>query len=441
MLDTLESLLGSQVNLLRAVTGCHQAANKLGCLIRDAPVMAGKELGTTIAMFNLLSPVMVLLRDFSGLHLPLSIELNVTEKQAGSNSSATTRRSRPDTLIIYGNSTLMLGEDKDVDLMPEALDDLQRYASGGLGICQYASIPGLPAYAASGFQLQFCFIDKSGNLSSSGVLLDLSTPHGRLQAVCCTIQCYRLLHLLSSHLPRLEKRLMLWKEVKRGPNATIMLIPGGAVKSIANFKSFAKAIGSSKDILQEAYNVARLSAADQKTLGEDPFLVYASNGPTFSSRSLLVTTTPLGYHRSIKTEKDARLLAMACLKSAVVLHKAGIVHTDFRLSNTVWLDEEHCMVIDLEHCRASSAPLPEGCESLCEWDDGTLEVSKGQKFFTAASDIYQIGRMLDSVRKGTWSLQFSSFVAMLLSKKSPNVEVEVLDGTMALQHEWMMVND
>ena len=99
------------------------------------------------------------------------------------------------------------------------------------------------------------------------------------------------------------------------------------------------------------------------------------------------------------------------------------------------------MVIDLEHCRASSAPLPEGCESLCEWDDGTLEVSKGRKFFTAASDIYQIGRMLDSVRKGTWSLQFSSFVAMLLSKKSPNVEVEVLDGTMALQHEWMMVND
>ena len=70
------------------------------------------------------------------------------------------------------------------------------------------------------------------------------------------------------------------------------------------------------------------------------------------------------------------------------------------------------------------------------------EVSKGRKFFTAASDICQIGRMLDCVRKGTWSLQFSSFATMLLSKKTHSEGVEVpLDGTRALQHEWITMNN
>jgi hypothetical protein len=130
------------------------------------------------------------------------------------------------------------------------------------------------------------------------------------------------------------------------------------VKSITQFNAFLNSIGSSKDILEKAYNVARQSAAHQKACGEEPFLVYASDGPTFIHSIFSVKTAPLGYYRSIKTEKDARLLAKACLQSAVVLHRGGIVHTDFRLSNTVWLDDEHCMVIDLEHCRSLSTPLP-----------------------------------------------------------------------------------
>ena len=148
----------------------------------------------------------------------------------------------------------------------------------------------------------------------------------------------------------------------------------------------------------------------------------------------------MGLHSIIQDSKSIH--AKACLQSAVVLHRAGIVHTDFRLSNTVWLDEEHCMVIDLEHCRSSSAPLPKDCHRLAEWDDGTLEASEGRELFTAASDVYQIGRMLHSVRKDSWSHQFSSFVTMLLSKKTHSEGVEVpLDGTRALQHEWITMNN
>ena len=92
-------------------------------------------------MFNLLSTVMNLLQDFSSVSLPLSFELNVTEKQAGSSSGAVTLRSRPDTLIVHGNSTLMIGKDKDSDKLNLAVDDLKGYVREGLGAAHYGSIP------------------------------------------------------------------------------------------------------------------------------------------------------------------------------------------------------------------------------------------------------------------------------------------------------------
>jgi hypothetical protein len=89
-----------------------------------------------------------------------------------------------------------------------------------------------------------------------------------------------------------------------------------------------------------------------------------------------------------------------------------------------------------------NASHPKDCDRLAEWDDGTLEASEGREFFTSASDIYQIGRMLHSVRQDSWSCQFSSFVTMLLSKKVHSEGVEVpLDGTRALQHEWITMNN
>ena len=155
-----------------------------------------------------------------------------------------------------------------------------------------------------------------------------------------------------------------------------------------------------------------------------------------------MSTTPLGYARSIDTEVDAYHLAWACLKSAAVLHKVGIVHSDFRLSNTVWLDEETCMVIDLEHCRRASEPLPVKKFQLREWDGGTLEMKGDHSFYTTTSDIYQIGRMLHGIKNGSWTPEFYSFVSLLLSKKAPPVHGQEpkdvpLEVGCALQHEWI----
>ena len=50
-------------------------------------------------------------------------------------------RARPDTLIVHGNSTLMIGEDKDASQLLLAVKDLESYVCEGLGAAQYGSIP------------------------------------------------------------------------------------------------------------------------------------------------------------------------------------------------------------------------------------------------------------------------------------------------------------
>ena len=73
-------------------------------------------------------------------------------------------RGRPDTLVICNMCTVMIGEDKVPGLMHEAIKDLKSYAQGGLVAAQYGAVPGIPAYAASGHELQFCFISHDGQV-------------------------------------------------------------------------------------------------------------------------------------------------------------------------------------------------------------------------------------------------------------------------------------
>lgn len=98
--------------------------------------------------------------------------------------------------------------------------------------------------------------------------------------------------------------------------------------------------------------------------------------------------------------QDVKRLASSCLRAVSVLHAAGVVHTDLQLANTVWLDEEHRTVIDLELCRMADTRLPSDVPPLTSWDDSTLEVCGDAKFFTPASDLYQIGRLLQQLWMG-----------------------------------------
>ena len=140
-------------------------------------------------------------------------------------------------------------------------------------------------------------------------------------------------------------------------------------------------------------------------------------------------------------------MAWSCVMSAKVLHGAGIVHSDFRLPNVVWLDEEHCMVIDLEHCKSATEPLPDGCAELSGWTADTLEKRHEKSYFTPASDLYQIGRMLQQLMTDDWSDTGRSFVDMLHSKSAPQQQAAQrgrkrkravpLTADAVLAHEWL----
>lgn len=127
-------------------------------------------------------------------------------------------------------------------------------------------------------------------------------------------------------------------------------------------------------------------------------------------------------------------MARSCLLAAKTLHAHGVVHTDLRVRNVVWLDDAHCMVIDLEHCRMAAQPLPDNVQRLEGWDHGTLEERDGAYYFTPASDLYQIGRLLQQLPVHSLSEAAQSFVDLLLSKRSAQGP---LTADLALKHGWL----
>ena len=142
------------------------AASVLHHMIKNQPTDVGSEQTTTCCMFDMLDNVNKQLSVvWSGVE-GFKLQLNRTEKQAGSTSAATPDRTRPDTLIIHGCCTMLLGEDKVPSQLQAALEDLEMYAKGGLNPSHYGNICGLPAYAASGFLVQFCFITPGGHVST-----------------------------------------------------------------------------------------------------------------------------------------------------------------------------------------------------------------------------------------------------------------------------------
>lgn len=138
--------------------------------------------------------------------------------------------------------------------------------------------------------------------------------------------------------------------------------------------------------------------------------------------------------------QDLKRLASSCLHAAAVLHAAGVVHTDLRLRNTEWLDEQHCMVTSLEHCRQADQPLPKDVPFLKGWDGGTLERRGRARFFTPASDLHQIGRLLQQVPVRRSALA-GCFIQLLLGKKSERDPRKPLTAEEALQHAWLQGED
>ena len=124
--------------------------------------------------------------------------------------------------------------------------------------------------------------------------------------------------------------------------------------------------------------------------------------------------------------QDARHVAVACCKAAHVLHEAGVVHSDFRLPNVVWLADSHCIVIDLEHARFADEPVH---KQLKDWVDATYDTVENARCYTRRSEMHQIGRLVQQVLPINHSPSAAAFVQALLDKS--------LTAEVALQHPWL----
>ena len=145
-------------------------------------------------------------------------------------------------------------------------------------------------------------------------VLDLATVAGRLRAVICVINLYRLLMEMTKALPPLVSRRPLWCPFSHG-SAEITLTPAGATKKIKDIKAHLQAAGTTQEALKQAYEAAATAAGQQQQQqGHLPFLVCARDedgrpaAPTFGARAgYTVHTTPLGYTRHIRTEEVSNL--------------------------------------------------------------------------------------------------------------------------------------
>lgn len=156
-----------------------------------------------------------ILSTYYGYGVRPAICLNLTERGGGSSSSSSSvvRKLRPDTTAIYNSCTMLIGEHTEAGKLQEAATDIQEHGKLGIPAAQYGSIPGIPAYAASGSELQFMFIPRGGTRGQVCVVGDgqvnfrpTSAQHvwhrRQLYAKDCTVLSFSAVHVLHHH-PRL----------------------------------------------------------------------------------------------------------------------------------------------------------------------------------------------------------------------------------------------
>ncbi|GAQ92297.1 hypothetical protein KFL_009700040 [Klebsormidium nitens] len=252
-------------------------------------------------------------------------------------------------------------------------------------------------------------------------------------------------------VPQMSGRLPLFEKLERHSGGTVVILDDGVRKSIPDFERYSKDYETSFDAVKRAYAAAKAAAKEAAAQGRQPFMISATTGPQLEGRrkTYLVETTPLGYYKEPSTVREARALALACCETARVLHAEGVVHRDFRLPNVVCLgprtsDEDSLgtevgtsggndedlafLVIDLEGAAEEGAEVSPDCGLALASRDGVLDENGT---FTAASDMFEIGMVLQSILRqlGAYHGESKAFVRALKRKELSALE--------ALDHPWL----
>jgi hypothetical protein len=392
--------------------------NVLTCALRDSfgPVVSEMNVSGLVGLF--LPYIFQLCRSYSPYKFTYQFFFNCNARTAGSRSSSTKERSRPDTLLTASGCTFLIGEDK-LSSLSDAEGDL-RAKVRPLSTMFYGELQFILGYIAAGSSFQWLSIGKSGLVRRVGPRLDLSTDVGCCKYLLSIGYAYQLIQKMIDSVPEVPGRHAMFTVDIVG-DRKIYFFPDRVRKSIKNFDSFCRELMTGLDVILRGYKAGERCPSLPQLMGKRSD-DYISRTGTYT-----VEISPLGHAPILTSEQSIRMMAKNVCEALSVLHEAGLVHRDIRLPNVVQVSQEQFMLIDLETVAASPFRLPEGFQYLRGWSIEMLEGS----FYTPMSDMYQLGRLLE--KDVHWMTEISEsalqFIRKLRSKKCT--------AAMALNDPWL----
>ncbi|CAM6019566.1 unnamed protein product [Sphagnum balticum] len=380
------------------------------------PVESEMDVSGFVGLF--LWQIFGLCRSYSPSKFTYQFFSNCNERTAGSRSSSTKKRSRPDTLLTASGCTFLIGEDK-LSSLSDAEADLTAKVRP-LSTMLYGELQFILGYIAAGSAFQWLSIGKSGVVRRVGPTLDLSTDVDRCQYLLSIGYAYQLVKKMIDSVPQVPGRHAMFTEDIVG-DRTICFFPDRVKKSIENFDSFCREMMTGLDVILRAYKAGEGCPSLPQLMGEksDP---YISRTGTYT-----VEIRPLGHAPILRSEQSIRTMAKNVCKALSVLHEAGLVHRDVRLPNIVQVSQEQFMLIDLETVAAYPFRLPQGFQYLREW---SIEMLEGN-LYTPMSDMYQLGRLLE--KDVHWMPEISGSALQFIRK----LRSKECTAEMALSDPWL----
>jgi hypothetical protein len=370
------------------------------------------EMDTTLFVGYHLNAFFSKFRKFSPHKLVYILSFNCSEKMGDSYSDATLDKSRPDTLCVASGRTLLVGEDK-VKNLQAAEGDLRKKVTM-LSPVYYGEVEYILGYVAAGTLFQWVYVGKNGgrDISLISPCLDLNIFEHRCMFFLSLGYAYHLLCSMANAVPDVPSNRALFSKDVHG-DRTIDFFPEYVRKSVKNFESNCGVAKTTVHAVRKAYEVARGCSSLPQLMRDD----------LRRSGTYIVAYKPVGYSCTLRSEQDLRNVARCVCEALRVLHTNGLVHRDIRLENIVQTSQHQFVLIDLE--AAAVCPNEVGGFSLRNWSSDTLD----DGVYTKMSDMYQLGRLLVSMRECLNTTDAESFIQQLLSK---NLSAEV-----ALNDIWL----
>jgi hypothetical protein len=226
---------------------------------------AVSEMSTSARIVGFLVDLFELCRSYSPCEFTYQFFFNCNETTAGSRSSSTKERSRPDTLLTASGCTFLIGEDKFSSLS-DAEGDL-RAKVRPLSTMFYGELQFILGYIAAGLAFQWLSIGKSGLVKRVGPKLDLSTDVGRCKFLLSIGYAYQLIEKMINSVPEVPGRCAMFTVDIVG-DRKIYFFPDRVRKSIKNFNRFCRELMTGLDVILRAYKAGERCPSLPQLMGK-----------------------------------------------------------------------------------------------------------------------------------------------------------------------------